>query len=613
MQHISIIILAQHPALTRKCAANIVKHTASPFELIIVNDGNSPEISEIGAEISGLTYKITSTPHLSGVAAGYNRGAELASGDRMVFLRDHILVTENWLGPLNRCLDHHPRAAIAGPLAHGVSGSQHIHLPVSVLLKMKAEDRSKVLAANGADLATSRLLSFLMMVRRNMFQELGGFDERFVLESYEDDDLCYRALTAGYELYIARESLVEFTSPPSLYKDDPDWFNRRLAANRQTGIDKWNADLTDLLQEWRRPVTVSLCMIVKNEQETLGRCLSSVAHLVQEIILVDTGSSDNTKAIAESYSARIFDFEWVNDFAKARNYAFRQATQEYILWLDADDILLPEDQEQFRQLIQGLPVQTDAVSMHYHLHRDEHGNVTSSLRRNRLVRRSMGFQWIGMVHEYLQVHGNIMTSNLAVTHDRVHTASSRNLHIYEAKLQEKGQFGPRDMYYYANELFDHKQWEKAAAQYEELLEQKEVWIEDRIGACGRAAECYHNLGDYAKARGKALQAGIYALPRAENCCRIGQSYLSESRYKEAIWWYKLASQLEMPSDTQALLIHSCWTWVPYLQLCVCYDRLGEYKLAYDANEQAARYIPQDSRIAANRAYLSGKLLQGAGV
>ena len=95
-------------------------------------------------------------------------------------------------------------------------------------------------------------------------------------------------------------------------------------------------------------ITISLCMIVKNEEDVIGRCLASVSDLVDEINIVDTGSTDRTKEIVKTYTDRIWDFEWVDDFALARNYSFQQATQEYVLWLDADDVLAEVDREKFK-------------------------------------------------------------------------------------------------------------------------------------------------------------------------------------------------------------------------------------------------------------------------
>ena len=73
-------------------------------------------------------------------------------------------------------------------------------------------------------------------------------------------------------------------------------------------------------------VTISLCMIVKNEADILRRCLVSIADLMDEIIIVDTGSTDRTKEIAEEFTDKIYDYEWQDDFAAARNFAFSKAS-----------------------------------------------------------------------------------------------------------------------------------------------------------------------------------------------------------------------------------------------------------------------------------------------
>ena len=95
--------------------------------------------------------------------------------------------------------------------------------------------------------------------------------------------------------------------------------------------------------------SISLCMIVKNEERNLPRCLDSVQDLVDEIVIVDTGSSDATRAAALRYTHRVYDFPWRDDFAAARNFAFDQGTMDYLMWLDADDVLEEADRERFRR------------------------------------------------------------------------------------------------------------------------------------------------------------------------------------------------------------------------------------------------------------------------
>lgn len=98
-------------------------------------------------------------------------------------------------------------------------------------------------------------------------------------------------------------------------------------------------------------IKVSLCMIVKNEERVLDRCLASVAHLVNEIIIVDTGSTDTTVDIARKYTSKVYEFEWIDDFSAARNYAAEKATGDWILVLDADEYI---DEENYEEFIQGL-------------------------------------------------------------------------------------------------------------------------------------------------------------------------------------------------------------------------------------------------------------------
>ena len=98
-------------------------------------------------------------------------------------------------------------------------------------------------------------------------------------------------------------------------------------------------------------MSLSLCMIVKNEENTLSRCLESVKDIVDEIIIVDTGSTDNTVEIAKSYGAKVFFYKWDNSFANARNYSLSKASKDWILIMDADDELVKEDKDKVALLI----------------------------------------------------------------------------------------------------------------------------------------------------------------------------------------------------------------------------------------------------------------------
>jgi len=355
-------------------------------------------------------------------------------------------------------------------------------------------------------------------------------------------------------------------------------------------------------------ITISLCMIVRNEENTIARCLNSVKGIPDEIVIIDTGSIDRTKEIVGKYTDQIFDFVWIDDFAAARNFAFSKATKDYILWLDADDVLAASDREQFLSLKKTLDPLLNIVNMPYLLSFDQFGKVTFSLRRNRLVKRSKNFRWIGPVHEYLEVYGDVLNSDICVTHkDMCKDDSDRNLKIYENRLCKGEEFSPRDLFYYANELCDHQLNNRAIEAYHKFLKTGQGWVEDNLSACGKLADCYQNLGEKDKQLEHIFKSFEHAAPRAEFCCRLGLYFLLAEQYDQGVFWYKLATQLEKPIDSWGPKTESCWTWLPHLQLCVCYDRLGKHELAYEHNEIARECRPEDSQVLYNKNYLEGVL------
>ena len=109
--------------------------------------------------------------------------------------------------------------------------------------------------------------------------------------------------------------------------------------------------------------TVSVCLIVKNEEEHLARCLASVKPIVNEMIVIDTGSTDRTRDIALAFGAKVFDFEWRNDFSAARNYSISKASGSWILIIDADEVISSRDYETFRKIVYKPPSKPIAYSI----------------------------------------------------------------------------------------------------------------------------------------------------------------------------------------------------------------------------------------------------------
>lgn len=349
-------------------------------------------------------------------------------------------------------------------------------------------------------------------------------------------------------------------------------------------------------------ITISLCMIVKNEQDTLECCLQSVRDIVDEIIIVDTGSIDQTKDIASKWSAHIFDFEWIDDFRAARNFSFAKATMDYILWLDADDVLLSEDSQKLARLKCSMSSEVDAVSMQYYCDFDDYGNVTLNVRRTRMVKRSRNYQWEGAVHEDLLINNGIFyDSDIVVTH-RKNSGNSdpdRNLKIYEKLLFAGKKFTMGDTLHYAMELHQHQLHQKAIEFYLKFMDMENITTEDRIYACSKMADCYYHLGDREKEREFIFKSFEYDIPRSEFCCRLGYFFLEKSQFLQAAFWYKVATELPIPNNRWAILNQVSRTWLPHMQLGLCYYQMGKYELSYHHNKIALSYQPNDLGIMNN--------------
>jgi len=348
-------------------------------------------------------------------------------------------------------------------------------------------------------------------------------------------------------------------------------------------------------------ITISLCMIVKDEELSLDRCLSSIKDAVDEIIIVDTGSTDSTKNVAKKYTDKIYDFTWIDDFSAARNFAFSKATMDYILWLDADDYIEPPDLEKLKELKNDFDKSIDSVTMKYVLAKDLNGNPSFISTRNRLVKRSRNFKWIGAVHEYLEVYGKIYNSDIQIIHGKIKNTPNRNIEIYEKMIESKKDFSPRDMFYYANELAEHKRYAEAIEYYNMFINSKKGWIEDILYSLGKLADCYEALGDLSK-RDEALFKSLeYDIPRPDFCCRLGFKFLQENKIKQAIFWYELATKVEKPK--QGFVNIACYTWLPHIQLCICYYKLGDMEKSYMHNEEARKYSPNNPMVLQNKTFL----------
>ncbi|AWM23193.1 glycosyltransferase [Bacillus subtilis] len=240
----SIIVLTYNQlALTKQCLESIWKHTNNDcIEVIVIDNGSHDGTRDYLKQITSIKAIFNKTNE--GFAKACNQGLEVASGDNILFLNNDTVVTNQWLEPMIKLLYQDDKIGMVGPVSNYVSGPQQV--PVNYTNVEEIEDFSRLycLQQRGRSKAVLRLVGFCLLVKKKVLDEVGGFDERFVGGSFEDDDLSLRVLQAGYQLIIALDSFVHhhghatFTGNPDLS------INQLYEENRQRFIDKWKVDVT---------------------------------------------------------------------------------------------------------------------------------------------------------------------------------------------------------------------------------------------------------------------------------------------------------------------------------------------------------------------------------
>ena len=386
----------------------------------------------------------------------------------------------------------------------------------------------------------------------------------------------------------------------------------------------------------------------------MERCLASVNELLDEIIIVDTGSTDETKTIAKRFTDKVYDFKWIDDFSAARNFSLSFASCDYIMWLDADDIIKNEDKELFLELKKKLWLSENigtesapseefkdigTVFAKYNVAFDVNGAPCFSYFRERLLMRRLGPSFEAPIHETMAPVGRIYYADFCVTHAKLkENPKGRNLKIFESMLKKGSQLSPRSQYYYARELMYNGRTKKAVNIFRKFLASEDGFLEDKICACCDIASCYKRLiaaekqiierlttekaerafetaldGDIRKRRLNVkryeknlithlLRGLSLDVPRAKLCCLLGEYFL-EMNPSQSVFWYKTALyNNEKEKNNLGFVERDYFDFIPAIQLCVAYWRLGDVKNAVFYNEKAGAIKPWHSSYINNKRF-----------
>lgn len=287
-------------------------------------------------------------------------------------------------------------------------------------------------------------------------------------------------------------------------------------------------------------ITVSLCMIVKNEERILRRCLDSVADLMDELVIVDTGSEDATKEIAAEYGAAVYDFAWVDDFSAARNFAFSKATGDYVYSADADEVLDEENRGRFRRLKETLLPEIEIVQMKYRnqMKFDTVYNFDEEY-RPKLFKRRREFVWEAPIHEAVRLTPLIYDSDVVIDHLPETSHAKRDLDNFYGHCREGYRLPKRLHNMYARELLmagGQEDLANAEAVFEASAADGGRDGEEIAEACcvvARAARLSGNVVKFLKYTSKVLATEA----NSEICYELGCFHETAGDYEEAAVWY----------------------------------------------------------------------------
>jgi glycosyltransferase involved in cell wall biosynthesis len=351
-------------------------------------------------------------------------------------------------------------------------------------------------------------------------------------------------------------------------------------------------------------VKISAALIVKNEEQVLSRCLQSIQGSVDEIVVVDTGSMDRTRAIARQYTKCLYEYPWNKDFAAARQFAFARATGDWVFWIDADDIV--QNAHQIRSSIQAAPPEIKGFYWKYHVSHDTHGNLTCELWRERCVRNDGTFHWVGRVHEVLVSRASVMmawTPEIIVVHHRQGARDAgyreRNLDILKDEYARTRSHPDARLLLYLGYEYAHCGDVQQAIEFLCRYLPLSAWSDEKYLAQLKIAALHRQQARYAKAV-DAAQAALKICPHWPLAhFSLAETYYFLKDWPQVIQWAELGQQLSMPTTACAINpLDFRYHWIIHYTNALFH--MGRIAEALQWTEHALTICPTDSWHNGNR-------------
>jgi len=423
-----IVLTFNNFEYNKLCIDSILQNTSlvkTPFEIIIVDNASTDGTREYlqGLEKSGQIRVIQNEENL-GYPKAINQGVAIAKGEYLCLLNNDIVLSEEWLEKMLRCIKSDSKLAAVGPYTSYSSGRQaaqgYTFKDIDSLNKFSSK-------FNGEEKYVDFLVFFNCLIKRSVWDEIGGLSEEYGMGNFEDAEFCWRALEKGYKLKVCNCYIYHFGGLSFGYKKD--------AQKQRAYVSLLAKNQKIFLKRIGQYKTISLCMIVADSEkpQTLKRCLDSVAEWVDYINIVFNYKRFPKWTAKEDYDRRIFpkkfkkvlydlpcDFktkylEWT-DFSEMRNESLDMAKSDYIIWLDADDFLTTA--QGLRDMILRFP-DIDYFQCQVNSYKENRNREV--IKQNRLFKNKKEYRFRNSVHEdvsfsMMEVEAKKLTTNITINH-----------------------------------------------------------------------------------------------------------------------------------------------------------------------------------------------------
>jgi GT2 family glycosyltransferase/tetratricopeptide (TPR) repeat protein len=248
LQLTSIIVLTLNQLeYTQLCIQSLFKHTRSPFELIIIDNGSKDNTIDYISSLkrSGtacIRIKLIANPKNVGFAAGCNQGMREARGEHVLLLNNDVVVTPGWLARMTNVMTTRPNVGLVGPMSNCVSGPQLVRNPQYDSQTLKGLVQFSQCHAekySNQIIHRTRVVGFCILIRHSVIAKIGGLDHRYGLGNFEDDDFCLRAHLAGFQSVIAKECFVHHFGGRTFLGNKIS-YEQKMRENWKLFKQKWN-------------------------------------------------------------------------------------------------------------------------------------------------------------------------------------------------------------------------------------------------------------------------------------------------------------------------------------------------------------------------------------